>query len=294
MALSEDQKEFRTGRLGSSDATRIMAGHWVEVWREKTGRAEPPRLDFVPAVQIGIATEYLHARFYTFRTGIGAYPADRTFVHPEHEYIVANLDFLTWSAPPADPTDAADTILEAKFHSGFKSDEELAEQYYWQLQHQMLASGLGQGVLSVLRPSGYSFLEVRRSETDAAMLLDTLQAFWWHVENDLEPGDPLPVEAPEFDRMPVLDMSMHNRFVAVGGVLIDHYEGVAVYRAAEAELKAMMPADARIAYVPSDRGARGVVLSRSRDGKLSLRIGDLPRKYRTQSQTWVPELSMND
>jgi len=290
MALTDDQREFRARRIGSSDARRIMAGHWVEVWREKTGRAGPPCLDFVPAVQIGIATEHLHARFYTFRTGIGVYPADHgTYVHPDHDHIVANLDFLTWSAPPADPLEPTDTILEAKFHSGPMTDEDLAEKYYWQVQHQMLVSGFRQGVLSVLRPSGYSFLEIPHSEADAETLLETLQAFWWHVENDLEPADPLPVEPPDFDRLSVLDMSMHNRFVMVGAVLVDNHEGVQAYRAAEAELKAMMPLEAHIAYVPPDRDTRGIVLSRSRDGRLSLRIGDLPRKYRTRSQTWMTD-----
>ena len=85
-------------------------------------------------------------------------------------------------------------------------------------------------------------------------------------------------------------MSMHNRFVAVVGVLSDNHDRVQAYRAAEAELKAMMPAKARIAFVPpSDPSARGIVLSRSRDGKLSLRVGDLPRKYRNRSETWMPE-----
>jgi hypothetical protein len=54
----------------------------------------------------------------------------------------------------------------------------------------------------------------------------------------------------------------------------------------------MMPPKARVAFVPpSDPSARGIVLSRSRDGKLSLRIGDLPRKYRNRSETWMPEPS---
>ena len=291
MALSEDQREFRAGRIGSSDAVRIMDGDWTSLWREKTDRAEQPRLDFVPAVQIGIATEHLHPRFYTFRTGIGAYPAEhRTYVHPRFDHIVANLDFMTWETPPRDPMEPPDTILEAKFHSGFKTDEDLATKYYWQLQHQMMVSGYAHCILSVLRPTGYSCLTVERNDSDAGLLLETIQAFWWHIENDIEPGDPLPVEAPDIEEMTVLDMSMHNRFVTVGGVLSDNHDRVQAYRAAEAELKAMMPAGARIAFVPpSDPAARGIVLSRSRDGKLSLRLGDLPRKYRNRSETWLPE-----
>jgi hypothetical protein len=31
------------------------------------------------------------------------------------------------------------------------------------------------------------------------------------------------------------------------------------------------------------------VLSRSRDGKLTLRVGDLPLKHRAKAETWMPE-----
>jgi hypothetical protein len=294
MAISDDQKMFRARRLGSSDATRIMAGEWLEVWREKTGRIDLPCLDFVPAVQIGVATESLHARFYTFKTGIGCYPAnEKTQIHPDYEFIVANLDFLTWSEPPDDPMEPADTLLEAKFHGGFKSDEELAEQYYWQLQHQMLVSGFGRAILSVLRPSGYSTMPIDRNEADIGILLETLRAFWWYVESDLEPADPLPVEAPDFEQMRVLDMSMHNRFVAVGGVLMDNQPQVTAYRQAEVELKALMPRDARVAFVPPEygrsAGSSGLFVARSRDGRLSLRFGDVPRKYRHRAETWLPD-----
>lgn len=296
MAISGEQREARMGKLGSSDAPRIMAGFWVELWREKTGRTAPPNLDFVPPVQIGIATEPLHAKFYTQKTGIGCYPAgERTYVHPEHAFIVAHLDFLTWTEPNGHYDQAADMILEAKFHSGTKTDEELAEQYYWQLQHQMLVTGLSHSVLSILRPASYAAIRVPRSERDVATLLETLRAFWWHVENDVEPNDPPPVEAPDFERLRVLDMSLHNEFAALGGMLMDHRDGMLAFREAEAGLKALMPDDARIAFLcPSGAekagsAARGFFLARSKDGKLSLRFGAVPRKYLQRAEPWLPK-----
>jgi predicted phage-related endonuclease len=291
MALTAEQHALRTGRLGSSDAPRLMAGRWRELWEEKTGRIEPPNLDFVPAVQIGIATEPLHARFYSQRTGIGCVPAgDRSFVHPEHEFIVAHFDFLTWREAPADEDVPPDTVLEAKFHGGSRTEDELAERYYWQLQHQMLVGGFRHSVLSILQPSAYSFFRVDRSDEHVATLLETLHAFWWYVENDLEPADPLAVEPPNLDPLRVVDMSQHNEFASLAGILMESRASVQAYRQAELEIKALVPEDVRIAYLPSADRA-GVVVSRSRDGRTSLKFGEVPKRHRAKAEPWLPVTS---
>lgn len=285
MAISQRHQTRHTARLGSTDALRIMAGRWREVWQEKTGRAAAAERALETAVQIGIATEPLHARFYRDRTGIACRPGgDRTFVHPQYDHLVARVDFLTWREPPRAPADPPDTILEAKFNGGHLTDEEMAEQYYWQLQHQMLVAGFGQAVLSILRPAGYAVVPVMRDESDQATLLETLRAFWWHVEHDIEPGDPLAVEPPNFDRMKIVDMSAHNEFAALGGILVDHRSSVLTYREAEARLKALMPPEARIAYLPPGPAPNGIFLVRARDGKVSVKFGDLPPKYASRSQ----------
>jgi hypothetical protein len=286
-----------------------MAGYWREVWLEKTGRVPPADLDFVPAVQIGLATEHLHARFFERRSGVPCRPAgDRTFVHTEFDFLVAHLDFVTWAEPPASEDQRPDTVLEAKFHGGPKSEEELAAAYYWQVQHQLAVTGLRGAVLSILRPSSYSFMPVARSDRDIATLIETERAFWWHVENDIEPAvDPLAVPPPDFETMRIVDMSLHNEFMSLGSALVEHRAGMLAFKAAEAETKALMPEDARVAYVPPparNGGAGGsatvvaaataVVLSRSKDGRLSLKFGDLPRKYRDRSEPWMPSFAAAD
>lgn len=289
MAITEEQRAFRAGRIGSSDAGRIMAGHWLEVWAEKTGRTEPACLDFVPAVQIGVATEPLHARFYPWRTGMGCVPCERTYVHPEYPFLVAHPDYLTWSQPPGETGHPPDAVLEAKFHAGFKSAVELAQDHYWQIQHQMLVTGLGHAALSILRPGGYEVLPVPLGPGERARLLKTLLAFWWHVETDVEPGDPMPVAPPAFDDLRVVDMALHNRFSILAALLDGHRQAVLESRQAETEIKALMPEDARVAYRVQPGGS-GVVLSRGRDGRLTLRLGPLPRKYRDRAEPWLPVL----
>ncbi|WP_029007648.1 YqaJ viral recombinase family protein [Azospirillum halopraeferens] len=284
MAITREQRDFRAGRLGSSDAGRVMAGDWTALWREKTGRAAPADLDHIAAVQIGIATEPLHPRFVTRATGIACVAAGDTRVHPRHPWLIAHPDFLTWSDASAvgDP----DTLVEAKFSGGFASDAELAERYHWQLQHQFLVTGLHRGVLSILRPGGHSLLRVEARPADAARLLATLEAFQWHVANDVEPGDGIPVPAPRLESRRVVDMARHNRFAALAAELAERRPAALAVREAEAALKALMPADARVAFVAG--AGQGVYVARSRDGRLSLNYGPPPRRALECAEPWEP------
>ncbi|HEY0835284.1 MAG TPA: YqaJ viral recombinase family protein [Azospirillum sp.] len=279
MAISEDQRALRAGRLGSSDAGRVMAGDWLALWREKTGRAERPNLDLVAAVQIGIATEHLHPRFVEHATGVPCVAAGETRVHAEHEWLVAHPDFYTWDdAHVGSP----DVIVEAKFSGGFQSDTELAQRYHWQVQHQFLVTGMERGMLSILRPNGHALVRVGRVEADCDRLLATAEAFWWHVANDVEPCDPLPIEAPMMETLRVVDMARHNRFAALAAVLVEQRPAALAAREAEAALKALMPEDARLAF------AGGLFLARDREGRLSLRYGEPPRRARDRAEPWTP------
>ncbi|AWK89173.1 YqaJ viral recombinase family protein [Azospirillum thermophilum] len=285
MAISDAQRALRAGRIGSSDATRIMAGDWVTLWREKTGRADAANLDYVAAVQIGIATEPLHPRFVERATGRPCIAADRTYVHPAHDWMVAHPDFLTWGT---DDVVAPDVVVEAKFTGGFQADADLARRYHWQLQHQLAVMGLRLGLLSILRPTGHSLVRVERAEGDVDRLVETLSAFWWHVVNDVEPSDPLPLDAPRYETRRVVDMARHNRFASLAALLMDQRDAALAVREAEQALKGLMPDDARVAFVAGDGPGQGVWLSRDREGRLSLRYGQPPRRALQDAEDWAP------
>ncbi|OYD85134.1 YqaJ viral recombinase family protein [Azospirillum brasilense] len=291
MAITDAQRAARAGRIGSSDATRVMAGDWLSLWREKTGRSAPADLDLVAAVQIGIATEHLHPRFVEKATGLPCVPAERTWVHPEHDWMVAHPDFLTWDLLTWEDdgeTGAPDTLVEAKFSGGFQTDAELAQRYHWQVQHQLVVTGLERAMLSILRPTGHALVRVPRRDADCGRLMETLDAFWWHVANDVEPGDPLPAEAPTYETRRVVDMARHNRFAALAAELVDRRAAALALREAEAALKALMPADARIAFVAGEEPGRGLYLARDREGRLSLRYGAPPRRALDTAEPWQP------
>lgn len=290
MAISDAQRALRAGRIGSSDATRVMAGDWLSLWREKTGRAEPDDLDFVAAVQIGIATEHLHPRFVERATGVPCIAAERTWTHPDHDWMVAHPDFLSWDAgrrggePP-------DLVVEAKFTASFQTDADLAQRYHWQLQHQLAVTGLRQGLLSILRPSGHSLMRVEQREEDIETLIGTLSAFWWHVANDVEPSDPLPLDGPAYETRRVVDMARHNRFASLAAALVEQRGAALAAKEAEVALKALMPADARVAFVSGDRAAGGLYLARDREGRLSLRYGAPPRRALEDAEPWAPPMA---
>jgi hypothetical protein len=88
-------------------------------------------------------------------------------------------------------------------------------------------------------------------------------------------------------------MSRHNEFAAWGGILLENEPGMRAYREAETALKALMPEDAQIAFLPdaAEDGAaagRGILLTRSSDGKLALRLGGLPGRHRARLKPWEP------
>lgn len=290
MAISDAQRAVRAGRIGSSDATRIMAGDWLALWREKTGRTVPADLDLVAAVQIGIATEHLHPRFVEHATGVRCVAAEDSWVHPDHDWMVAHPDFLTWEG--AERPSAPDMVVEAKFSGGFQSDADLAQRYHWQLQHQLTVMGLDRGLLSILRPNGHALVRVHRDEAGCDRLLETLHAFWWHVANDVEPCDPLPFDGPSYDGAlaagRVVDMAGHNRFASLAVTLVEQRSAALALREAEAALKALMPADARVAFFAGAEPGRGLYLARDRDGRLSLRYGAPPRRTLDRAEPWTP------
>ena len=293
MAISDAQRAARAGRVGSSDAGRVMAGDWLALWREKTGRAEPANLDLVAAVQIGIATEHLHPRFVEHATGLRCVAAEETWSHPDHDWMVAHPDFLTWeNGENGQTATAPDMVVEAKFSGGFQSDAELAQRYHWQLQHQFTVMGMDRGLLSILRPNGHAIVRVRRVEEDCEALLENLTAFWWHVANDVEPSDPLPFDAPVYETRRVVDMARHNRFAALAAVLVEQRSTALAVKEAEAALKALMPADARLAFFAGDEPGRGLYLARDREGRLSLRYGAPPRRALETAEPWEPPMAV--
>lgn len=289
MPITEQQRAERIAYVGSSDARKLMAGQWLELWQQKTGRRGDDDLRQNVLVQIGIATEPLHRQFYEWKTGAQVVAVPETQRMMAHPHICANLDYGTFTHPQH--AEQWDTPMEAKFNAGFASLADVIEYNFWQIQHQLLVTGCGQAVLSLIQPrqDGYSFAVIARDEARIVQLEETIHAFWWYVEQDEAPSQQDPVASPTVARQKILDMSLNNSFVSLATVILEHRLAVQASKNAESDLKGTMPEDAQLAYLPPRDGNPGLVLSRDKAGKISLKIGDLPRIHAARSTLWLPD-----
>lgn len=166
--------------VGGSDAGKIMAGDWYELWLLKTGRAEPDDLTWVLPVQIGIITEDLNRRWFEHHTGIevSTFGCDH-LVHPDLQFMRANLDGFCHGG-----------IFEAKHTSAFGRPNEIISRYYPQLQHNMLVAGLPVAYLSVFFGTlKWEYFTIEADPEYQADLMAREAEFWAHVEQDTPPAD---------------------------------------------------------------------------------------------------------
>ncbi len=129
---TEDWKNFRSSRIGASDAAPIMGlSKWKtahQLWQQKLGLDGEQKQTF--AMKRGHDLEDLARKSFTDYTGFEVTP--KVFVHPEYNFLMASLDGIT---------DDLQVAVEIKCNG--KENHDLALQgkvpdyYMAQMQHQM-------------------------------------------------------------------------------------------------------------------------------------------------------------
>lgn len=195
MSAAEDARakwlEARRKGLGGSDAAAACGlSPWatpLDLYLDKIGEAEP-REETEP-MRWGKALEPLVLAEYERRTGSVVNPGGELLVHPDHAWMLANLDGT-----------AAGAVVEAKT-TGRLSDEwgddgtdQVPVHYVAQCVHYMAVSGLSEAHLACLFLAD-RLLRVYRLAWDQGLAdqLVTLEAkFWRRVEQ----RDPPPATTP--------------------------------------------------------------------------------------------------
>ncbi len=252
----EDRRSF----IGGSDARIIMGNDelaLLRLWREKRGEAEPEDLSGNLIVQLGSVTEDLNRRWYELNTGQVISDIQRHVKHPVIRWMAATLDGRVQSSG---------AVFEAKFMLPWSfSEEGAAEKYMPQLQHNMWVVNSKSAVLSVITGGG-KWLEIT-TYADALyqhLILAAEKKFWRCVETG-EPPALFGVEPPRprIEAIRIVDMSSSNawaEFAAIfGRTRAAHLE----HEQAKAELKSLMPEDAKEAI------GHGVRAKRSKSGAVS-------------------------
>jgi putative phage-type endonuclease len=252
--------EERRSFIGGSDVRIIMGkdeAALLRLWREKRGEAEPEDLSGNLIVQLGLATEDLNRRWYEANTGQVVTDIQKHIRHPAVRWMAATLDGRV---------KGSDAVFEAKFMLPWSfSEEAAAEKYMPQLQHNMWVANSKSAVLSVITGGGkWVEIAVHADSLYQHLIFTAEKKFWRCVENG-EPPRLFGVEPPKprIEAIRIVDMSSSNAWAEFSGVFARTRSAHLEHEQAKAELKSLMPEDAKEAI------GHGVRAKRSKSGAVS-------------------------
>lgn len=188
--LSRDEwLKLRKRGIGGSDAAAVSGlNPWkskVAVFLEKTGQIEPEEAG--EAAYWGNQLEDLVAKEFSQRTGLKAQRSNKLYRHPEHPFMLGNIDRLVTDE------NKRKGILEVKTTNAFNADEwegdRIPDHYAIQLQHYLAVLGLDYGFFAVLiGGNNFKYKYVERDETVIKYLIDLESQFWnQHVLKGIPP-----------------------------------------------------------------------------------------------------------
>ena len=254
-----DRRSF----IGGSDARIIMGNDeaaLLRLWREKRGEVEPEDLSGNLIVQLGTVTEQLNRHWYERNTGQVVTAVQRRVFHPVKRWMAATLDGMV---------EGCGAVFEAKFMLPWSfSEEAAAEKHMAQLQHNMWVTASRVAVLSIITGGGkWVEMTIPADPLYQHLLLTAEKKFWRCVENG-EPPRLFGIEPPRprIEATRTVDMSSSNSWAEFAGVFCQTRAAHLEHDAAKAELKRLMPEDAKEAV------GHGVRARRSKSGAVSFDV----------------------
>jgi predicted phage-related endonuclease len=246
--------------IGGSDAGIIMGNDeaaLIRLWREKRGEIEPEDLSGNLVVQLGIATEALNRRWYEASSGRVITDIQKRVRHPALRWMAATLDGRI---------EGSDAVFEAKFMLPWSfSEEAAAEKYMPQLQHNMWVVAARTAVLSIITGGGKWVEILAHADPLYQHLIVTAERkFWRCVESGEQPllfGAEPP--KPQLEAVRIVDMTSSNAWAEFAAMFTRTRAAHLEHEQAKAELKTLMPEDAKEGI------GHGIRAKRSKSGAVS-------------------------
>jgi predicted phage-related endonuclease len=258
--LSRQRNEHRRSFIGGSDARIIMGtdeAALLHLWREKRGEGEQADFPGNLVVQLGIATEDLNRRWYERHAQHAITDVQRHLRHHVWRWMGATLDGIVVQTG---------AVFEAKFMLPWSFSEESAvEKHMAQLQHCMWVAQARSAVLSIITGGGkWVEITVHADALYQHLLLTAEKRFWRCVET----GDPprlfgIEPPRPRLEAVRIVTMSTSNAWAEFAAVYCRTCSAFLEHENAKAELKGLMPEDAKEAF------GHGVRAKRSKAGAIS-------------------------
>src|SRR6516225_3441225 len=253
----------RRSFIGGSDARIIMGDDeaaLLHLWKEKRGEVDPKDLSGDLLVQLGAVTEPLNRHWYEKNTGQVVTEVQRRVMHPVHRWMAATLDGRV---------EATGAAFEAKFMLPWSFSEEVAaEKHMAQVQHNMWVTNAREAVLSIITGGG-KWVEIKISADPLYqhLLLTAEKKFWRCVESGERPRL-FGVEPPQarIEAVRIVDMNSSNAWAEFSSIFRRTREAHLEHENAKAELKGLMPEDAKEAI------GHGIRARRSKSGAVSFDV----------------------
>jgi predicted phage-related endonuclease len=253
----------RRSFIGGSDARIIMGDDepaLIRLWREKRGEIEPQDLSGNLIVQLGTVTEAFNRQWYERNTGNAIKDVQKRVQHPVIRWMAATLDGVV---------EQTGAVFEAKFMLPWSFTEEgAAEKNMAQLQHNMWVTNATTSVLSIITGGGkWVEITIPADSLYQHLLLTAEKKFWRSVENGELPRLFL-AEPPRarLEAVRIVDMTGSNAWAEFASLFCRTRTAFVQHENAKAELKALMPEDAREAI------GHGVRAKRSKSGSISFEL----------------------
>src|SRR6202166_3530232 len=257
-----DRRSF----IGGSDARMIMGDDeaaLVRLWREKRGESEPEDLSGNLIVQLGSVNEELNRRGDELNSGEVIRDIQRRAQHQVIRWMAATIDGMV---------QGTGAVFEAKFMLPWSfSEEAAAEKHMAQLQHNMWVIQSRSAVLSIITGGGkWVEMTIPADPLYQHLLLTAEKKFWRCVETG-EPPHLFGVETPRprVEAVRIVDMSASNSWAEFAATYRRTRPAYQEHEAARADLKKLVPEDAREAT------GHGLRAKRSKSGAISFDLLDV-------------------
>lgn len=188
--LSHEQwLDVRKQGIGSSDAPTVCGVNpymsQLELWLIKTGRIEPTKVttDGYAPLYWGKQLEPLVAKYYTAKTGNKVRRVNAVLQHPEHKFMLANLDYAV-----SNPEVGVLEIKTAGIHGAKLWQNGVPLYVACQVQHQLAVTGKQLAHVCVLIGGHEArMFEIKRDERLIEYIIAQEKRFWEYVEKDIAP-----------------------------------------------------------------------------------------------------------
>ena len=184
----EEWLQIRSTGIGSSDAAAAIGLSSykcsLSLWLEKTGRQLPEDISEKEAVVWGTVMEPVLAKMYAERTGRKVRRVNAVLQHPEHPFMLANLDREVI-------TESGTGILEIKtagFYSAQQWEDGVPVAYQCQVLHQLAVTGhVWADVAVLIAGQEFRIYRIERDDDKIADLIQREAQFWSWVTNNQQP-----------------------------------------------------------------------------------------------------------